>query len=153
MGPYQYATHLISGPRLPFTATYLGAIVLTIYFAVGVGADPCLGILLLTNYLAAFHHPYVAIVDCATHRTDLVSCQLFPNGESRSQICCTRGWWQSGGMDERLMLYAFVLSSGLNGWIRPTQIASDAPPHLASSDASSTMAVLRHTSLHLSNET
>lgn len=36
MGPYQYAVHLISGPRLPFTATYLGAIVLTIYFAVGV---------------------------------------------------------------------------------------------------------------------
>ncbi|KAK5947188.1 protein transport protein sft2 [Knufia obscura] len=35
MGPYQYAMHLISGPRLPFTATYFGAIVLTIYFAVG----------------------------------------------------------------------------------------------------------------------
>lgn len=36
MGPYQYATHLISGPRLPFTATYFGAIALTIYSAVGV---------------------------------------------------------------------------------------------------------------------
>lgn len=35
MGPYQYAAHLISGPRLPFTATYFGAIVLTIFFAVG----------------------------------------------------------------------------------------------------------------------
>lgn len=35
MGPYQYAMHLISGPRLPFTATYFGAIALTIYFAVG----------------------------------------------------------------------------------------------------------------------
>jgi len=39
MGPYQYATHLISGPRLPFTATYLGAIALTIYFAVGVSLE------------------------------------------------------------------------------------------------------------------
>lgn len=40
MGPYQYATHLISGPRLPFTATYFGAIGLTIYFAVGVSFEP-----------------------------------------------------------------------------------------------------------------
>jgi len=35
MGPYQYATHLMSGARLPFTATYFGSIVMTIYFAVG----------------------------------------------------------------------------------------------------------------------
>ncbi|KAJ4511319.1 protein transport protein sft2 [Exophiala dermatitidis] len=35
MGPYQYAQHLISGPRLPFTAAYFGSIVMTIYFAVG----------------------------------------------------------------------------------------------------------------------
>lgn len=40
MGPYQYATHLISGPRLPFTATYFGAIALTIYSAVGVSPPP-----------------------------------------------------------------------------------------------------------------
>ena len=36
MGPWVYARHLISGPRLPFTAAYFGAIALTIYFAVGV---------------------------------------------------------------------------------------------------------------------
>ena len=36
MGPYQYAMHLISGPRLPFTAVYLGSIVMTVYFAAGV---------------------------------------------------------------------------------------------------------------------
>jgi len=35
MGPVQYAVHLISGPRLPFTAAYFGSIVMTIYFAVG----------------------------------------------------------------------------------------------------------------------
>ena len=28
--------HLVSGPRLPFTATYFGSIALTLYFAVGV---------------------------------------------------------------------------------------------------------------------
>ena len=36
MGPYQYAMHLISGPRLPFTAAYFGSIFMTIFFAVGV---------------------------------------------------------------------------------------------------------------------
>lgn len=36
MGPYQYAVHLMSGPRLPFTAAYFGSIVMTIYFAIGV---------------------------------------------------------------------------------------------------------------------
>ncbi len=28
--------HLISGPRLPFTAAYFGTIVLTLYFSLGV---------------------------------------------------------------------------------------------------------------------
>ncbi|KXL42845.1 hypothetical protein M433DRAFT_71035 [Acidomyces richmondensis BFW] len=35
MGPVQYARHLISQERLPFTATYFGSIALTLYFAVG----------------------------------------------------------------------------------------------------------------------
>ncbi|KIX94372.1 uncharacterized protein Z520_09758 [Fonsecaea multimorphosa CBS 102226] len=35
MGPVQYAAHLLSGPRLPFTAAYFGSIIMTIYFAVG----------------------------------------------------------------------------------------------------------------------
>ena len=36
MGPRQYAQHLMSGSRLPFTAAYFGSIALTIYFAIGV---------------------------------------------------------------------------------------------------------------------
>ncbi|KAL1874977.1 Protein transport protein sft2, partial [Paecilomyces lecythidis] len=35
MGPFTYARHLVSGPRLPFTAAYFGSIALTLYFAVG----------------------------------------------------------------------------------------------------------------------
>ncbi|KAE8164694.1 Got1/Sft2-like family-domain-containing protein [Aspergillus tamarii] len=35
MGPLIYAKHLVSGPRLPFTAAYFGAIAMTLYFAVG----------------------------------------------------------------------------------------------------------------------
>ncbi|KAJ5939502.1 hypothetical protein N7466_002636 [Penicillium verhagenii] len=35
MGPWSYARHLVSGPRLPFTAAYFGSIGLTLYFAIG----------------------------------------------------------------------------------------------------------------------
>lgn len=34
MGPATYARHLISGPRLPFTAAYFGSIGLTLFFAI-----------------------------------------------------------------------------------------------------------------------
>lgn len=36
MGPVQYVQHLISGPRLPFTAAYFGSITLTLVFAIKV---------------------------------------------------------------------------------------------------------------------
>ena len=36
MGPWAYASHLMSTPRLPFTATYFGSIALTLYFSLGV---------------------------------------------------------------------------------------------------------------------
>jgi hypothetical protein len=36
MGPWAYATHLVSTPRLPFTAAYFGSIALTLYFSLGV---------------------------------------------------------------------------------------------------------------------
>ncbi|PQE14887.1 hypothetical protein CJF32_00002397 [Rutstroemia sp. NJR-2017a WRK4] len=35
MGPWTYLNHLTSTPRLPFTATYFGSIVLTLYFSLG----------------------------------------------------------------------------------------------------------------------
>jgi Got1/Sft2-like family len=37
MGPFAYVQHLMSGPRLPFTAAYLGSLGLSLYFALGVG--------------------------------------------------------------------------------------------------------------------
>jgi hypothetical protein len=36
MGPLAYAQHLLSTPRLPFTAAYFGSIGMTLYFAIGV---------------------------------------------------------------------------------------------------------------------
>ncbi|KKA26051.1 hypothetical protein TD95_000333 [Thielaviopsis punctulata] len=35
MGPMTYFRHLMSGPRLPFTAAYFGSITLTLYFSMG----------------------------------------------------------------------------------------------------------------------
>ncbi|CAG8973512.1 hypothetical protein HYALB_00002837 [Hymenoscyphus albidus] len=35
MGPMTYIRHLISTPRLPFTAAYFGSIALTLYFSLG----------------------------------------------------------------------------------------------------------------------
>jgi len=35
MGPMAYLQHLISAPRLPFTAAYFGSMGLTLYFAIG----------------------------------------------------------------------------------------------------------------------
>ncbi|SPN97803.1 related to SFT2 - suppressor of sed5 ts mutants [Cephalotrichum gorgonifer] len=35
MGPVAYLKHLISGPRLPFTAAYFGSIAMTMYFSIG----------------------------------------------------------------------------------------------------------------------
>ena len=40
MGPLTYAKHLLSTPRLPFSAAYFGSIALTLYFAVGVSPRP-----------------------------------------------------------------------------------------------------------------
>ena len=36
MGPVTYARHLVSTPRLPFTAAYFGSIGLTLFFAIKV---------------------------------------------------------------------------------------------------------------------
>lgn len=36
MGPVTYGKHLLSTPRLPFTAAYFGSIILTLYFSLGV---------------------------------------------------------------------------------------------------------------------
>lgn len=35
-GPVPYIKHLLSAPRIPFTAAYFGSLALTLYFAVGV---------------------------------------------------------------------------------------------------------------------
>lgn len=94
--------HLLSGPRLPFTATYFGAIVLTIYFAVGVSVGCAPGRPGLTAVTAALHTPHVIIVDYPACCLGMVSCQLLPDGEHGSAIRGSSRWWKSGSVDERL---------------------------------------------------
>lgn len=41
LGPVTYGKHLVSTPRLPFTAIYFGSIAMTLYFAIGVSLPSC----------------------------------------------------------------------------------------------------------------
>jgi hypothetical protein len=105
MGPMQYAMHLISGPRLPFTAAYFGSIIMTIYFAVGV--SPLESSLrccktLLTLPSAPLDNLDSIFGDCAARGFGVVFGQLLPNGKHWIALCC-QGRRQPGKrMDERL---------------------------------------------------
>lgn len=83
MGPYVYARHLISGPRLPFTAVYLGSIIMTVYFAAGVSRTMLSqnsAKTLIDTVTAPFYHSDPSRVDRAAGSPDMVSCQLLPYG-------------------------------------------------------------------------
>jgi hypothetical protein len=97
MGPYQYAVHLVSGSRLPFTAAYFGSIVMTIYFAVGVCCYAALfeTFLLITLCLASIHPSHFVLVYRPTRCTIMVSGQLFPHGKHRSSFC-SEDWRRAG---------------------------------------------------------
>lgn len=109
MGPYQYATHLMSGPRLPFTAAYFGSIVMTIYFAVGVSLDTALFVvqnaMLTVADLASLHSSDTDFVHCTTRRVGLVSSQLLPHGKPGFALCCQGRRRPGSRMDERLIRF------------------------------------------------
>ncbi|TVY22743.1 Protein transport protein [Lachnellula hyalina] len=75
MGPITYAQHLISTPRLPFTAAYFGSIALTLYFSLGLG-----------NTILTF---ISSIVQLACLLWYLVS--YFPMGSSGLRLATTFG--------------------------------------------------------------
>jgi hypothetical protein len=101
MGPYQYAVHLISGPRLPFTAVYFGSIIMTVYFAAGVSGLACPSSLPLT-LAASFDRTDSACIHIATLRPDMVSGQLFSVGKYWTSVRCQSWWRKSCCLDERL---------------------------------------------------
>ena len=117
MGPYQYATHLMSGPRLPFTAAYFGSIVMTIYFAVGVSRHTALFVvqeeMLTAARLASIDSVDTTVLHCATRRPALVSSQLFPNGKSGFALCGQGGRRPGSSVDERLISHRGLSQSRL----------------------------------------
>lgn len=74
MGPATYAKHLISGPRLPFTAAYFGSIGLTLFFALKVRLRPSLHLAAPQVYLRRHFarrqpHPSFVQMDLLTTRS------------------------------------------------------------------------------------
>jgi len=103
------AQHLVSKERLPFTATYFGAIGMTLWSAVGVsqGLMCTLPDDLLTCTPAAKHDFDHDVFGRPDSRARVVPCQLLPDGLARSSIC-SEIWWQSD-ID---LVQQIVLSTG-----------------------------------------
>ena len=106
MGPYQYVIHLVSGPRLPFTAAYFGSIFMTIYFAVGVRRPALLTVKSPANHarLASLDTPDLDLFHRPTRSVGVVSRQLLSHGESRTPIRCKSRRRSGSCVDERLIV-------------------------------------------------
>lgn len=121
MGPMAYVQHLLSGPRLPFSAAYFGSLVMSIYFSIGVSTismllTPMRPCLLTTACLTAPKHnldPYIG------HHSDcllaLVSRQLLSDGFE--QLEDGDNFWSttSGCLDDGLSLHREAISVQLEG--------------------------------------
>lgn len=89
MGPWAYATHLMSAPRLPFTAAYFGSIALTLYFSLGVGIShiPIDQVTDRNLHLAPQHYSDSDVGYLSIGMLGLVYSQLFPDGFQWSSTC------------------------------------------------------------------
>lgn len=90
MGPMNYVYHLLSTPRLPFTAAYFGSIAMTLIFAIKVSTEflqtlshTRLQYSMLTR-AATKHAAYTIFGSCPDRGASLVSRKLFPYGSNRS---------------------------------------------------------------------
>ena len=127
LGPITYAKHLLSAPRLPFTAVYFGSIASTLYCAIGVSRMTSRSMLLVeldVLHTPLHRRPPPLLVEgsaargvhmtASKHPVDLglrartasvsrmVSGQLFPHGRHRLEVCCPLRHEQSGGVDDGL---------------------------------------------------
>jgi hypothetical protein len=90
MGPITYAQHLMSTPRLPFTAAYFGSIALTLYFSLGVSTSVEPQHCFLANLISLVAPKYNLDLDLIHYAVGLfvmVSSQLFPHGLERAAAC------------------------------------------------------------------
>jgi hypothetical protein len=95
--------HLISGPRLPFTAVYFGAIAMTIYFVVGVSLVPAILLSKILTMTAALYCAHTLLVRHSACRIGVVSHQLLPDGKHRLALCGQSWRRPSSSLDERLI--------------------------------------------------
>jgi len=102
MGPMNYVYHLLSTPRLPFTAAYFGSITLTLVFALKVCLElPCSS----TNTnrpVASQYNSHLVLCSRSACLFDLVLDQLLPYGIYWSAFCHIV-WSETGdSLDDRL---------------------------------------------------
>ena len=86
MGPWAYVQHLMSTPRLPFTAAYFGSIALTLYFSLGVSIfsiSRCHTILLIEPHAAPKHSLDPHIIVDSISLFNMVLDKLFSDGLER----------------------------------------------------------------------
>lgn len=96
MGPLAYLQHLVSTPRLPFTAAYFGSLGLTLYFSIGVRQPSLRGRHEDANIvLASKHDSHSVLGPYPTGLSHLVSSELLPHGLQRvapcEQLRCSQG--------------------------------------------------------------
>lgn len=105
MGPMAYLQHLLSGPRLPFTAAYFGSIIMTFYFSLGVSNCPASVSLACVVFSPSIRLTRVSCLDKQLHSTFLtlisaliqMACLVwylvsyFPMGSSGLRLATTFG--------------------------------------------------------------
>jgi len=108
MGPMTYAQHLISTPRLPFTAAYFGSIALTLYFSLGVSIPsiPRTSPYSFINKsrVAWECSPYSDCMLSPISMLSLVFGQLLPNGIKRFAACDNLRSSEGSRMDDWIIV-------------------------------------------------
>ncbi|KAJ0149538.1 Pyrrolocin cluster transcription factor fsdR [Fusarium oxysporum f. sp. albedinis] len=102
MGPMNYVYHLLSTPRLPFTAAYFGSITLTLVFALKVRSSLRWAEDFTYIPKASQHNSHLILRSCSTCLPALVLDQLFPYGIYRTALCHIVWCKASNSMDDWL---------------------------------------------------
>ncbi|KAF4485542.1 transport SFT2 [Fusarium agapanthi] len=102
MGPMNYVYHLLSTPRLPFTAAYFGSITLTLVFALKVRSSLRWAEDFTNMPKASQHDSHLILRSRSTCLSALVLDQLFPYGIYWAALCHIVWCKASNSMDDWL---------------------------------------------------
>ena len=108
MGPMNYVYHLLSTPRLPFTAAYFGSITLTLVFALKVCLELFCSSTNTNRPVASQYNSHLVLCSRPACLFDLVLDQLLPYGIYWSAFCHIV-WSETGdslddGLENNLIL-------------------------------------------------